>query len=203
MTIPTTGTGTTQLTYKLVIANGATIPDAISIPAVVTVIEPVPVITLFTFDPSGTTKTFAPGADVVFDHMYDAKGGTATVNGVPASASGSTTTIHNIRASTVYTLTVTTPLGRSITQSVTANVSAQVDAFSVGATQAASMDTAIISAGGNTKLFAALINSCRLSRPAGVGGVMISQCRKIMTNEAISGPAVKITRPSRFGKMHK
>ena len=155
VTIPTTGTGTTQLTYKLVIANGATIPDAISIPAVVTVIEPVPVITLFTFDPSGTTKTFAPGADVVFDHMYDAKGGTATVNGVPASASGSTTTIHNIRASTVYTLTVTTPLGRSITQSVTANVSAQVDAFSVGATQAASTDTAIISAGGNTKLFAA------------------------------------------------
>jgi len=155
VSIPATGTGTTQLTYKLVIGNGATTPDTVSIPVVVTVIEPVPTIGLFTFDPSGIAKTFAPGADVVFDHTYNAKGGTATINGVTASASGSTTTIHNIQASTVYTLTVTTPLGRSITQAVTANVSAQVDAFSVGATQATSTDTAIISAGGNTKVFAA------------------------------------------------
>jgi hypothetical protein len=143
-------------TYKVTVQNG---PTASAQASVVVAVEPLPTIASFVFQGGGPTATFAPGAGVVLDHTYDAQGGTATINGVTAGASGLTTPFNNIQASTVYTLRVTNLAGAFVTATATATVSALISSFSVGAALASSSGTVTISNGGTTKLFATFAGS--------------------------------------------
>jgi hypothetical protein len=145
---------TTQLTYTLVISNGATIPDTLSIPVVVTVR---PHISAFTFGASGPTTTIDPGETVSLNYNFSG-GTTANINGVNAPLPGPVA-FSNLQASAVYTLTVTNAAGISSTQTATATVRAKIYSFTVGATQAASANQAIITAGTTTNLFAAFAGS--------------------------------------------
>ena len=151
--------GTSVCTYTASVQNstGATVTATTAV-----TVEALPTIGPFTFASSGTSAaTFAPGSLVTLNHTYNAQGGTATINGVAAGASGGSTSFNNIQASTVYTLTVTNLAGKQVTSSpsATATVSAQINSFSAGATLAASSGTATITSAATTKLFASFAGS--------------------------------------------
>jgi hypothetical protein len=153
--VPAMTASTTQLTYTLVISNGASNPNTLSIPLVVTVR---PHISAFTFGSGGPTATTVdPGDAVSLTYNYSGAA-SANINGVNAPLPGPLS-FSNLQASTVYTLTVTNSAGISSTQTATATVRAKIYSFTVGATQAASNNQVIITAGGSTTLFASFAGS--------------------------------------------
>jgi len=148
---------TTQLTYTLVINNGATIPDTVSVPLIVKVR---PKISTFAFQSSGTNAaTFDPGDSVGLNYTYSgAPGGSAKINGVDAPLPGPVP-FANIQASTVYTLTVTNSAGTAVTATATATVRPKIYSFAIGATQSTATSTVTISNGDTTNLFASFAGS--------------------------------------------
>jgi len=189
---------TSTCTYTVTV-NGAT---ASSQAHAIVVVEPPPTVSSFTFQSSGTSAaTFAPGTNVILNHAYNAQGGTASINGVIAGASGASTTFNNIQQSSVYTLTVTNLAGAVATATATATVSAQISSFSVGATQVTSTGTVTISNGATTKLFASFAGSgpsgnaaaalsCSPSCNGTLGATTISSGGNVTANGTINGALI-------------
>jgi hypothetical protein len=117
-TVPTAATQTV-CTYKATVQNAAT---ATAQATVVVTVEPLPTITSFVFQATGSNApaSFALGSDVVLAHTYNAQGGTASINGVTPGVG--TTTFPNIRFDTAFTLTVTNLAGTPVTQTLNAKV---------------------------------------------------------------------------------
>jgi hypothetical protein len=108
---------TSTCTYTVTVQNGTA--SALASQAVT--VEPPPTISSFVFRSSGTTTApFALGDNVDLDYVYDAHGGSASINGL--AAPGTTTQFTNIRISTTYTLTVTNLAGATVTAAATATI---------------------------------------------------------------------------------
>jgi hypothetical protein len=183
---------TTQLTYTLVINNGATIPDTVSIPLIAKVR---PKISSFVFQSGGAnTATFDPGDPVGLSYAYTgATGGSANVNGKDAPLPGPLS-FANIQASTVYTLTVTNSAGTSVPATATATVRPKIYSFAVGATQSTATSTVTISNGDTTNLFASFAGSGASGSAAGTLACTPS-CNPTLTSgtSIASGVALGVT----------
>jgi hypothetical protein len=103
--------------------------------------------------------------------------------------------LPNIQSSTIYTLTVTGPAGLLVTRSVTATVSAQITAFSVGASLVSSSGTATITSGQTTKLFASFAGrgsapatlSCAPGCNGTLGGTSIASGGNVTVTGSVTG----------------
>lgn len=159
------------------------------------VVEPAPTITSLTFQSSGTnTATFAPGSQVTLVHTYDAKGGSATINSIPAGVAN--TAFPSIQAKTVYTLTVTNLAGTSVTANATANVAAAIVSFSVGTgSQSSATGALTLTSGDSAKLFATFLGSGASGvAPATLSCTSVSNCAGTLAGTSInSGASVTIT----------
>jgi galactose oxidase-like protein len=110
-TAPAVSASPTTCTYSASVQNAA---GTSVVTRLVISVEQAPTITSFAFQTTGTQAAFfALHDDVVLSHTYNARGGTATINGVAAGVS--TTTFTNLRVTTAYTLTVTNLAGKSVT----------------------------------------------------------------------------------------
>jgi hypothetical protein len=190
--VPDTAPGTTQLTFTVVLRNGATVPDAVSFPLVVLVGSP-PVITAFT-----GPATITSGASASLQATFVGGNGIITPGSIPILSGG--TVIVAPTSTTPYKLTVTNPATSASVSSgstppdVTVTVVAPpvVNSFAASSGHATSGDPLTFSIGttgvtGN----APVTGSC--SPAATVPGFTINLTAGSGTSAVQAAPAVSAT----------